>query len=170
MPGPAPQTVGVALPPGGREGDAPACPYALGDAGAAWWVWAWRTPQATQWDVGSHYVVARRAQLEDSLAALDAFDPGALEEFFEGLHIGGDPERLRDALADLGDVIGRLQALAGARLAVLREMRELDDRFGLDPRAMVALKWTISSGDQEKGDGVDSILKGRHLRVADKPA
>lgn len=170
MPGPAPTIAATALPPGGREGEPPECPYALADAGAAWWRWAWGTPQATQWDAGSHYMLARRAQLEDSLAALDQFDGGALEEFFEGLNIGGDPDRLRAALEDLGWIVGRLQALAGSRLSVLKEMRELDDRFGLDPRAMATLKWTISSGAQEKGDGVDSILKGRHLRVADTPA
>src|SRR5688500_649564 len=59
------------LPRSGRQGAPPRCPYKLSVAGAAWWKWAWSTPQACGWDeVGDLYTVARRAQLEDDQVAL----------------------------------------------------------------------------------------------------
>jgi hypothetical protein len=54
------------LPQGGRQGDAPECPYELGEAGKAWWEWAWHTPQATAWNDGALYTVADRAMIEDT--------------------------------------------------------------------------------------------------------
>lgn len=169
MPGPTPVVSAVTLPKAGRKGRPPTCPYDLASAGEAWWRWAWRTPQASQWDAGSHYLVGRRAQLEDSLAALDQFDPGALETFFEGLN-PGEPDALRDALTELGDVIGRLQSLAGGRLAVLREIRELDDRLGLSARAMQALKWTLADDKPKAKGGLDEILAQRRKREAEAAA
>ena len=40
-----------------------------------------------------------------------------------------------------------LKALAGGRLAVAREMRELDDRLGLTPKGLAALRWKIVPDD-----------------------
>lgn len=130
------------LPAGGRKGRPPNPPegYNFAEAARNWWKWAWGTPQACAWDAGARYAVARRAQLEDSLAALDRFDPGALEGFFADFRVGSD---LGDALGELGEIIGRLQSLAGGRLAVSREMRELDKRLGLDPKALAELRWVI---------------------------
>lgn len=56
------------------------------------------------------------------------------------------------------------------RLAVMREMRELDDRLGLSPKGMAALRWTIvdDRGDTaaaSDGDNVTSIT-GRRSRLA----
>lgn len=168
MPGPAP-TPATALPPGGRKGRAPKCPYELGDAGATWWRWAWKTPQASQWDTGSHYLIGRRAQLEDSLAALDQFDPYALGSFFDGLELG-DPDKLRDALTDLGYIIGRLQALAGGRLAIVQKMAELDDRLGLNPRALAALKWAVTNGKPKAEGGLNEILAQAQKRQREAEA
>lgn len=153
------------LPAAGREGRAPRCPYKLQAAGKAWWRWAWSLPQATQWDAGSHYQLARRAQLEDSLAALDHFDPHSLDWFFSSLDLApGDEERLYEALRQLGAVIAQLKSLAGSRLPILREMREIDDRFGLDARAMTNLRWTIAG--EKKGDGLDDLAAARNARIA----
>lgn len=62
------------LPAGGYTGPVPALPPGtkLGRAGRAWWKWAWTTPQAAAWHVGHSVTVARRASLEDDLAALGA--------------------------------------------------------------------------------------------------
>lgn len=63
----APTYANVVLPHGGRKGRVPKPPtwVTLGKAGDAWWKWAWRTPQATQWDASTEPLVARRAALED---------------------------------------------------------------------------------------------------------
>lgn len=64
-----PTYANVVLPGGGRKGRVPKPPtwVKLGDPGLAWWRWAWRTPQATQWDASAEPLVARRAGLEDQL-------------------------------------------------------------------------------------------------------
>src|SRR5689334_856280 len=102
----APTISSTDLPREGRRGAAPKCPYPLGDAGRAWWAWAWALPQATRWDVGSLYFVARRASLEDLNA----------EEF---------------------------------KAPVQKEMRELDNRLGLNPKAMADLRWRVADGAEE---------------------
>jgi len=106
----APTIPTTVLPVGGRKGRAPKLPpfARLGDAGRAWWLWAWHTPQAAAWAPGHEGVVARRASLEDALAESD-----------------------------------------GAPLALLREVRELDDRLGLTPKAMAQLRWTIGEADEK---------------------
>jgi hypothetical protein len=53
------------VPTSGRVGRPPKVPFALGEAGARWWRWAWSTPQATKWHKGFHEPLARRASLED---------------------------------------------------------------------------------------------------------
>jgi hypothetical protein len=73
----APTIPTTKLPAGGRKGRAPTCPYSLEKAGKAWWKWAWRQPQAAGWDDGALYSIARRASLEDDLAALDVFPAAA---------------------------------------------------------------------------------------------
>jgi hypothetical protein len=129
------------LPAGGRLDDTgkaakiPRCPYALGKAGKAWWRWAWRLPQAAAWDDGSHYALARRAQLEDEMAALDRVDTNIGEVL--GLN---DEQELNEQLEW---ILRKLQSRATGSVALMREMRELDKRFGLDPKALAELRWTI---------------------------
>lgn len=126
----APMVPQTNLPAAGRSGRAPALPahVKLGKPGRAWWVWAWRTPQAAAWDAGSLYVIARRAVLQDEVGNVD-----------------GAP-----------------------LLACMREMRELDDRLGLTPKGLVALRWTITDdvppavGEPED----DSRVRYGHLTVA----
>ncbi len=158
-----PTVTSSVLPASGRSGRAPTVPksYKLRDEGKEWWKWAWKLPQATQWDDGALYLVARRASLEDDLAALDA-EPGFdLERF-----LGVDES---DASRELKFVIGRLKSLAGGRNGVLREMRELDNRLGLNPKALLDLRWQISDEEESKGEpgsGPGSKSGGkRHLRA-----
>jgi hypothetical protein len=133
----APTIPTTKLPVGGRTEPTLRVPtwVKLGKSGRAWWKWAWSTPQACAWAPGHESMVGRRAALEDDLAAigtvhsLDAFD------LLEAL----EP----DAAQTVRDLIGRLAGLASGRLAIYREMRELDDRLGLTPKGMAALRWTI---------------------------
>jgi hypothetical protein len=161
--GPTP-IAAVSLPPAGRRGRPPKCPYELADAGGAWWRWAWSTPQATQWDRGSLYTVGRRAQLEDDLAALDQFDPHALDWLFAGT---APDEEMLQALAA---IVGALKGLAGSRLAVVQKMAELDDRLGLSPRALAALKWAVTDGEPKAKGGLNEILAQRRKREAEAAA
>lgn len=130
----APTIPTTALPAAGRTGDTPACPLALADAGARWWEWAWHTPQATAWDAGTHYAVARRAALEDDLDASERVD-------------GLDAEAAGPALAAL---VRRLASLTTGRVAIYREMRELDKVLGLTPKAMADLRWSIDATESDK--------------------
>lgn len=134
------------LPASGRKDPVPDPPalYELGAKALDWWGWAWRTPQACGWDDGSLFVIARRAQLEDDLDALDNIDIDL--EFFCG-------EELNEAARNLQYLIGRIKALAGGRLAVLREMRELDGRLGLTPKGLADLRWTIVDDGEVAGSG-----------------
>lgn len=128
----------TSLPAGGRKGRPPKVPgsYNLGDAGRAWWTWAWGLPQAAAWDKGALYVIARRAQLEDELAALRLVDEDGVAELL-GL---GDEEEMLERLRWL---IAGLKSMAGGSTTVMREMRELDGRLGLSPKALADLRWTI---------------------------
>lgn len=134
------------LPPDGPAGDPPDCPYLLGEAGQEWWDWAWKQPQAAAWDRGAVYFVARRAALEDDLDTLDHHD-FYVEEFL-GLEDSEAARRLRA-------VIGRLKALATGRASVIKEMRELENRLGLNPKAMIDLRWRVKP-DAEVSDIEDA--------------
>jgi hypothetical protein len=150
MPGPLPdpnarrrnkRKPGTPLPLDGPEGRTPTCPYSLKKAGKKWWNSAWKLPQATAWDDGSVYFVARRAQLEDDLALADsAFESTDFAEM-----LGRDEDEIT---RDLEFIVGRLAALAGRRLPILKEMREMDNKLGLNPKAMADLRWTIEAPEE----------------------
>jgi hypothetical protein len=131
------------LPASGREDPIPDPPaeYFFGPAAEDWWAWAWRTPQACAWDDGALFVVARRAQLEDDASVLENVDID-----FDFL-IGDEPG---EAARNLGFLVGKLKALAGGKMGVLREMRELDDRLGLTPRGLAANRWKIVDVDENQ--------------------
>lgn len=131
------------LPASGRKGAAPEVPTAfeLAVAGEAWWAWAWSTPQAAGWSDGDLFAIARRASLEDDLVTV------AQVEGLDLLEALG-----AENASQLRMVITRLAALCGGRLALFREMRDLDDRLGLTPKGLANLRWQIVDDSQELGD------------------
>lgn len=133
----------TSLPASGRSAPVPEIPalYAFGPKAADWWGWAWQTPQACAWDDGSLFMVARRAQLEDDMAVLESGDD--LSEF---LHFDQD-----EMVKQIEFMLRTLKSLAGGRLAVAREMRELDDRLGLTPKGLAALRWKIVDDSEDSG-------------------
>lgn len=155
MPGPLPdpnarrrnkRKPGTPLPLDGPIGPAPKCPYELGKPGKKWWKWAWKLPQATAWDDGAIYFVARRAQLEDDVAALDESD-----DLLERVHNSmlriiesENPMDVPGRLTYLGLLMAKLKALAGGRTTLLKEMREMDNKLGLNPKALADLRWTLA--------------------------
>lgn len=128
------------LPASGRQAPVPDPPakYELFEKATDWWGWAWRTPQACGWDDGALFMVARRAQLEDDLQVLEDV------EFDVDFLIGEDPD---EAGRHLQYLMSKLKAMAGGKLQILREMRELDDRLGLTPKGLAALRWKIVPDD-----------------------
>lgn len=148
----------IELPATGRTGRPPKCPYDLAKPGSTWWRWAWRTPQATQWNRGYHYHVARRAQLEDDLEALGFDDELDLRDLLAGADY--------DAIARVRDALTLLKQAASGALAVKKEMRELETRLGLNPDGMSRLGWVIASEQTEKKDGVDELKRKRRARAA----
>jgi hypothetical protein len=126
------------LPEKGRTGPIPGCPYELAAAGERWWKWAWKLPQATKWDDGALYVVARRALLEDHAAALDFSDELDLGDLFD---LEGNDEAKRK----VEWALSTLKRSATGEVALMKEMRELDNRLGLNPKAMADLRWSIAA-------------------------
>lgn len=157
----APTIPTTELPAEGRKGPAPKCPKVLGKPGKAWWSWAWKLPQALGWSSGDLYALARRAELEDVLEVLDAGDQAF--DLADYLDLDAD---LRAANQRLRSVIGTLRAQAGNRSSVVREMRELDDRFGLTPKGFAALRWRIVEKAEEpekQQSAAPSAARRRHL-------
>lgn len=146
-----------------REGSLPDSPYEFAEAGTTWWVWAWGTPQASMWDPGALYTVARRARLEDDLAALGfADDTLELTDLLAGVSDHEAIQRVEWALT-------MLKQSASGKLAVEKEMRELDGRLGLSPRAMVDLGWVI--GEEAKTtNALDDLAARRDKRIAGRAA
>ena len=138
----APTVPTTQLAAAGRSEPAPDAPYELGDAGRAWWAWAWALPQATAWDAGALYALARRAQLEDDVVSLESAESFSLDDFMDV------SEEDRDVAKRLETLIRKLKSLAGGRVSVMREMRELDNRFGLNSKAMADLRWSIVADDE----------------------
>lgn len=132
----------------------------LGKSGRAWWNWAWKTPQAAAWPAGSEDFVARRAALEDDVELLDRAPTLDLAELL-------DMDDGRE-LQLLEAVIRRLHALAGGRLNVMREMRELDNRLGLNPKAMGELRWIVAT--DEVAEQRAAKPAGRRLLAVDPGA
>lgn len=159
----APTIPTTALPATGRTGRVPKVPVwvELGDAGLAWWAWAWKTPQAAGWAPGHEALVARRASLEDDLAAIAQVE-------------GIDWEELEAAAESAGKfrlVVRRLAALVAGRLAICREMREIEDRLGLTPKGMAALRWEIVAAGPDSepttvGQSDDEVGRRRAERRA----
>lgn len=148
------------LPASGRHGPVPKVPkwVELGAAGKGWWAWAWKTPQAAGWSDGNIPMVAQRASLEDDLASLAEV---------EGLDFADvDPT---GNTAELRRTVQRVAALATGKLAILKECRELDDRLGLTPKGMAALRWTIVD-DKPEEKAKPAASSDRRLRAVDPVA
>lgn len=133
MPGPAPKPaderarrnkapVAMRLPAAGRAGEAPGWPVGYNPSTRADSVWAelWSTPQAVAWEQsGWTRVVARYVYLlESSERDLDDIE---------------DPKVYA--------------AMLSAQTKLMPELRQLEDRLGLNPLALLRLQWVID-GDQ----------------------
>lgn len=175
MPGPLPQktrrrtnepTIPTTnLPLSGRQGSAPPVPswVDLGKSGSAWWKWAWSTPQAAAWgaNVGQESMIARRASLEDDLSSITEIHGLDLD------HLGEDA-----TARHIRAVVANVATLVTGKLQILREMRELDDRLGLTPKGMAALRWVVVNDtpaetpkQEDLPDGVASM--DRRSRLTD---
>lgn len=150
------------LPSEGRAGPAPRPPkaYELADRGKAWWSWAWKTPQAAAWSAGDLLAIARRAALEDDLQTLEDAPELDVADMLR--------QEPSEASKELEYFIRRLSSMATGRLAVMKEMRELDDRLGLTPKARAALRWEIVAPQpvEEPTDGDDEVSRRREERKA----
>lgn len=124
------------LPISGRKDPAPSVPgwVSLGELGQAWWDWAWTTPQACGWGVGSgmESVIARRAALQDDLHAAET---------------------------------------SREQVAIAGKMLDIDDRLGLTPKGLAALRWVIVADKADaptapKADGTVTVMDDRRKRLS----
>ena len=147
------------LPASGFKGPIPRPPkwVPLGRAGTAWWRWAWRTPAAAAWSTNDHPMIARRASLEDDLAALAAV---------EGLD--ADEAAATDKAAELKLLVQRLASLVTGRLSIVKEMRELEKGLGLYPKAMADLRWKVADDSPAPQTTTSSVpsLEDRRSRLS----
>lgn len=153
----APAVPTTNLPVAGRVEDPPALPdwQGLGEAGQSWWLWAWRTPQACAWGPGHEAVVARRASLEDDLAIMAEVDSLDFGDVLDA-----------ESAAKVRAAVQRLAAIVSGRLQVMREMRELDDRLGLTPKGMAALRWKfVEDGEGPAAAGEKPAARYGHLKA-----
>jgi hypothetical protein len=81
-------------------------------------------PQAAAWSEGDLYALARRASLEDDLAA-----PKSVDRFDLGEVFGIANERA--AMRRIEAMVAAPAVTVRRRLAIMREARALDDRYGL---------------------------------------
>lgn len=168
MPGPLPTGTAVrrnkptipttSLPVSGRTGPAPDPPetYPLAEKGSAWWEWAWHTPQACAWDDGALYLAARRAQLEDDKHAIEHIDVNLAELLGEKPTV---------AHARIEAMITLLKGMAGGKLSVEREMRQIDDRLGLTPKGLAQLRWKIVEDPEPEAEGKGKPRGRRGLKA-----
>lgn len=158
------------LPRSGRTSPPPDSPYPLGERGSAWWAHAWSTPQSCGWDeVGDLYVVARRAQLEDdakTVADIDV-DFADLVTLVAERDLDDDTDKaLRIVAITIREAMSVLKGLAGGKVTIAREMRELDDRLGLTPKGMAQLRWKIVADEgTEKNEGAPAPTTGSRARL-----
>jgi hypothetical protein len=135
----APTIPTTELPASGRKGPIPKPPswVELGKEGMAWWRWAWRTPESAAWSPGQLAVVARRASLEDDLAATEAVEGLDLLDVLE-----------LESLADVRKLVQRLASLVTGRLQIQRAMLDIDDRLGLTTKGSAALRFKIVADEE----------------------
>lgn len=147
----SPTIVGTPLPAEGREGRPPTCPYKLGPAGKKWWRHAWKLPQATQWGDSFLYAVGRRAQLEDELDAIKFRDELDLTDLLAGAD--------KEAIRRVSWALEQLKRSASGSTTLNKEMDQLDDRLGLNPKAMAALRWTIAAPAEREADVDENVAQ-----------
>ena len=153
------------LKAGGRTDPPPPVPegYEFGAPARAWWEWAWTTPQACAWDDGSAYVVARRALLEDHMAALSFSDELDANDLFAAFD--------REAKERVEWALSLLRRSATGEVSLMKEMRELENKLGLSPEAMAKLRWKIVAEDQppaaQPAPKKSSARERGHLRAVD---
>lgn len=133
----------TSLPAKGYDGFRPPAPPNLGPAGAAFWEWAWTTPQAAAWDIGVLSALGRRARLEDDLRIIDT-----APDLFADLPDPNDSKALHKWMVSVEQAMRLLQRMVAGEVTVMREMRELEDRLGLNPKAAAGLRWKFV-GDRE---------------------
>ena len=154
MPGPAPKPDGqrrrrnapmantLKLPAEGRQGDAPEWPPGLDPSARARVVWAglWTTPQAVAWErLGWTRVVARYAEMVAST------------------------ERNLDDIEDPKVYASMLRA----QTAIVPELRQLEDRLGLSPMAMLRLRWGVTTDEVGEKREAKPASKRRRLVAVD---
>jgi len=129
MPGPAPKPaderarrnktpIAMRLPSSGRPGRAPAWPVGYSPTAKAKAIWSdlWKTPQAAAWErLGWTRVVARYVEM---LVAAER-----------------DLDEIEDPKV--------YAAMLAAQTRLAPELRQLEDRLGLNPLAMRRLEWVI---------------------------
>lgn len=138
----APTIPTTQLPAEGSGRKAPRLPrhVELGPAGTTWWRWAWKLPQAAAWDDGALYHVIRRAQLEDMMAALEVA-PEVSSNLVD--LVGNVDDDYEEHARRLRWLLSGLVRAAGGATTLMREARELDNRLGLNPKALAELRWKI---------------------------
>lgn len=115
----------------------------------AWWRMVWKSPMAAHWIEADRPAVVRLAHLQDLVGReiLGWTDRGRVGD------LRPDPDR---------DDIVRVE-LAGAMVSValLAEMRQIEDRLGLTPMARKRLQWEIEEPEAPAAAPADEVAARR---------
>jgi hypothetical protein len=76
---------------------------------------------------------------------------------------------VQTAVRNLEFGVRRLKGLAGGRLGVMKEMRELDGKLGLSPKALADLRWMIAQSEEDAAP-TTGPAQVRRLRAVDPSA
>lgn len=107
------------------------------------------------------YFVARRAVLEDHAVALSFADSLGVADLFD--------EGNKEAARRVEWALNQLRKSATGEVALMKEMRELDNRLGLNPKALLDLRWSIGDPGEDEPDAplaVVTPLKMKDPRAA----
>jgi hypothetical protein len=143
----------VDLPAGGRPGPAPKLPTHMTWSAHTKRAWdeMWASPQATQWDQSGRTLIGWAELFEQKVRA----------------------ERLRrlpaaSMLAELSQIEGweKLLERKAPPTSVYGELRQIEDRHGLNPKAMLQLRWRIPPAEAAVDDDRPPVeTRRRRLRV-----
>jgi len=144
----------VDLPAAGRPGPPPPLPSYVTWSVYTKRAWAemWASPQATQWDQSGRTLVGWAELVEQKVRA-------------ERARVSPPPALIAAGLLEIKGW-EKLFGHKAPAVSVYGELRQIEDRHGLNPKAMLQLRWRITSAEVAADDARPPVEdRRRRLKV-----